>query len=73
MPRIISGKFEFLFQKYCQILTRNTRFEAYDEPWKIMYDTPGQEWEDKWGLFDVNRGLKSGLKIPSCNGATVAS
>jgi hypothetical protein len=25
-----------------------------------------EEWEDKWGLMDVNRVLKPGLKIPTC-------
>ena len=44
------------------------RFEAFDEPWKIQYDTPGEGWEDHWGLLDVNRNLKPGLKIPDCGG-----
>ena len=47
------------------------RFEAYDEPWKISYDIPYEEWEDHWGLFDVNRNLKPGVTIPNCGGATV--
>lgn len=41
-------------------------FEAFDEPWKIAYNTEGKEWEDKWGLMDVNRKLKPGVKIPDC-------
>ncbi|KAA8913943.1 glycoside hydrolase family 17 protein [Sphaerosporella brunnea] len=41
-------------------------FEGFDEPWKIKYNTPGKQWEDKWGLLDVNRKLKDGLKIPTC-------
>jgi len=60
----------------CQSIKNQTDyfwFEAFDEPWKIQYDTPGQEWEDHWGLFDVNRNLKQGLTIPSCGGQTVPS
>ena len=48
------------------------RFEAFDEPWKVQFDTPGKNWEDKWGLMDVNRNLKPGVKIPNCGGKTVA-
>jgi hypothetical protein len=48
-----------------------TRFEAFDEPWKIQYNTPTQQWEDKWGIMDPARNLKDGLKIPSCGGETV--
>ena len=48
-----------------------TRFEAFDEPWKIRYNTADEQWEDKWGLMDVNRKLKSGVKIPDCGGTTV--
>lgn len=50
-----------------------SRFEAFDEPWKVIYNTPGKEWEDKWGLMDPGRNLKPGLKIPDCNGQTVGS
>ncbi|KAE8454682.1 hypothetical protein EG329_000305 [Mollisiaceae sp. DMI_Dod_QoI] len=59
----------------CQALANGTNyfwFEAFDEPWKILYDTPGKEWEDKWGLMDVNRNLKDGVVIPSCGGKTVS-
>jgi hypothetical protein len=51
------------------VLTRRPRFSAFDEPWKIKYNEPelGKEWEDKWGLMDVNRVLKDGLKIPTCD------
>jgi hypothetical protein len=45
-----------------------SRFSAFDEPWKIIYNTDGKEWEDKWGLMDVDRNLKSGVKIPDCGG-----
>ncbi|KAJ6436483.1 hypothetical protein O9K51_10965 [Purpureocillium lavendulum] len=47
-------------------------FEAFDEPWNISFNEKGKEWEDKWGLLDVNRKLKDGVKIPSCNGQTVS-
>ena len=47
------------------------RFEAYDEPWKESFDTDTQKWESKWGLFDEDRKLKDGLKIPDCGGVTV--
>jgi hypothetical protein len=49
------------------------RFEAFDEPWKIVYNTDNENWEDKWGLMDINRNLKKGVKIPSCSGKTVGS
>ncbi|MCJ1358295.1 MAG: hypothetical protein MMC33_008294 [Icmadophila ericetorum] len=59
----------------CQSLANNTEyfwFEAFDEPWKIIYDTPGEDWEDKWGLMDPGtRNIKPGLKIPDCGGQTV--
>lgn len=58
----------------CDALANGTNyfwFEAFDEPWKIVYDTPGKAWEDKWGLMDVNRNLKPGVKIPDCGGKTV--
>lgn len=54
-------------------LSGNNRFEAFDEPWKIRLNTAGRQWEDKWGLMDINRNLKPGLKIPDCGGKTVAS
>jgi exo-beta-1,3-glucanase (GH17 family) len=58
----------------CDALANGTNyfwFEAFDEPWKIIYDTPGADWEDKWGLMDVNRNLKPGVVIPDCGGKTV--
>ena len=58
----------------CQALANSTNyfwFEAFDEPWKIIYDTPGKDWEDKWGLMDVNRNLKDGVVIPDCGGKRV--
>ena len=39
-------------------------FEAFDEPWKKVYDTDNSKWESKWGIFDENRVLK--LKLPVC-------
>lgn len=47
------------------------RFEAFDEPWKIRYNEDGKEWEDKWGIMDVNRELKPGVKIPDCGSANL--
>ncbi|KAI0551873.1 glycoside hydrolase superfamily [Xylaria curta] len=58
----------------CQALNNGTNyfwFEMFDEPWKISFNTPGKEWEDQWGILDVNRKLKSGVKIPDCGGKTV--
>ena len=52
-------------------LTGLHRFEAFDEPWKVIYNTPGKDWETEWGLMDPARNLKSGLKIPDCDGKTV--
>lgn len=59
----------------CQALANGTEyfwFEAFDEPWKIRFDEPGKEWEDKWGLMDSGRNLKPGLLIPDCGGKTVS-
>jgi exo-beta-1,3-glucanase (GH17 family) len=64
----------FMDNWVCQALANGTDyfwFEAFDEPWKIMYNEDGKEWEDKWGLMDVNRNLKDGLVIPDCGGKTV--
>ena len=46
---------------------------ALQEPWKEMFNDPktGDFWEPHWGLMDVNRNLKSGIKIPDCNGKTL--
>ncbi|KAF3479734.1 endo-beta-1,3-glucanase [Arthroderma uncinatum] len=58
----------------CEALKNGTNyfwFEAFDEPWKIVYNTPGKEWEDKWGLMDPGRNLKPGVKIPDCGGKTI--
>lgn len=57
-------------------LTRSVflhRFEAFDETWKHVFDTTYDKWEPYWGLFDLDRNLKSGLKIPDCGGKTVDS
>lgn len=58
----------------CQALANGTNyfwFESFDEPWKIQFNSGNQNWEDHWGLMDVNRNLKSGVKIPDCGGKTV--
>ncbi|MCJ1307650.1 hypothetical protein MMC25_001297 [Agyrium rufum] len=61
---------QFMEDFVCQSLQKKVEyfwFEAFDEPWKIVYDTPDEGWEDKWGLLDPGtRALKPGLKIPSC-------
>jgi len=65
---------QFMVDWVCSALTNGTEyfwFEAFDEPWKIAFDTPGKQWEDHWGLMDVDRNLKSGVKIPDCGGKTV--
>lgn len=57
----------------CQALANGTQyfwFESFDEPWKIAYNTGDENWEDHWGLMDVDRNLKAGVKIPDCGGAT---
>ncbi|KAL9620072.1 MAG: hypothetical protein Q9160_005362 [Pyrenula sp. 1 TL-2023] len=64
----------FLDDWVCPALKNGTDyffFEFADEPWKVAYNTPGKEWEDKWGLVDPARKLKPGIKIPSCGGQTV--
>lgn len=71
----IDGMNTFLSDWVCSRLDDGVQyfwFEAFDEPWKVAYNTPGKEWEDKWGLMDVNRNLKAGVSIPSCGGKTVA-
>ncbi|OAQ58854.1 endo-beta-1,3-glucanase [Pochonia chlamydosporia 170] len=65
---------QFMNDWVCQALTNGTNyfwFEAFDEPWKVRFNEKGKEWEDKWGLMDVNRKLKDGVKIPDCGGKTV--
>ncbi|KFX87958.1 hypothetical protein V495_04292 [Pseudogymnoascus sp. VKM F-4514 (FW-929)] len=72
----------FMDEWVCQALTNGTQyfwFEAFDEPWKISFNTPAdpakgwpaREWEDQWGIMDVNRVLKDGVVIPDCGGKTV--
>ncbi|KAH8648425.1 glycoside hydrolase superfamily [Xylariales sp. PMI_506] len=59
----------------CQALDNGTNyfwFEMFDEPWKIIYDTTSEAWEDHWGLMDVDRNLKDGVVIPDCGGKTVS-
>jgi len=67
---------QFMEDWVCPSLTNGTEyfwFSAFDEPWKIQYNEKGKEWEDKWGLMDVNRKLKPGLKIPDCGGKSLPS
>lgn len=39
-------------------------FEAFDEPWKKIFNKEGEEWETQWGIFDQGRRLKDGIRIP---------
>ncbi|KAF2175198.1 glycoside hydrolase family 17 protein [Zopfia rhizophila CBS 207.26] len=65
----------FMDTYICQSLENGTEFfwfEAFDEPWKVRFNEKGKEWEDQWGLMDVNRKLKDGVKIPDCGGKTAS-
>ncbi|CAI4214209.1 unnamed protein product [Parascedosporium putredinis] len=58
----------------CPALSDGTQyfwFSAFDEPWKVSFNEKNKEWEDHWGLFDVNRNLKQGITIPDCGGKTI--
>ncbi|KAJ5104942.1 hypothetical protein NUU61_002289 [Penicillium alfredii] len=62
---------KFMSDWVCQAMKNGTDyfwFEAFDEPWKVQFNEPGKNWEDKWGLMDSARKLKPGLKIPDCGG-----
>jgi len=48
------------------------RFEAFDEPWKNIYNTATEKWETAWGIMDSSRNLKTGIVIPNCGGKTVS-
>ncbi|KAF9891165.1 hypothetical protein FE257_004729 [Aspergillus nanangensis] len=66
---------QFMSDWICQALDNGTDyfwFEAFDEPWKVQYNTKDEQWEDKWGLMDAARNLKKGLKIPDCGGKTAS-
>lgn len=70
----VQGMNAFMDDFVCAALTNGTQFfmfEAFDEPWKVQFNTASEQWEDKWGLMDVNRNLKDGLSIPDCGGRTV--
>ncbi|KAI8313373.1 putative glucan endo-1,3-beta-glucosidase [Colletotrichum sp. SAR11_240] len=65
---------ELLDKWVCPALTNGTNyfwFSAFDEPWKIKFNEKNKEWEDQWGLMDVDRNLKPGVIIPDCGGKTV--
>ncbi|KAK3311076.1 glycoside hydrolase family 17 protein [Chaetomium strumarium] len=65
----------FMEDWVCRSLDDGTEyfwFEAFDEPWKIRFNTAGKEWEDHWGLLTVDRKLKKGVKIPDCGGKRVS-
>ncbi|OLN86538.1 putative glucan endo-1,3-beta-glucosidase btgC [Colletotrichum chlorophyti] len=65
---------ELLDKWVCPALANGTNyfwFSAFDEPWKIRFNEKDKEWEDQWGLMDVNRNIKQGVKIPDCGGKTI--
>ncbi|KAI6780555.1 glucan endo-beta-glucosidase-like protein [Emericellopsis cladophorae] len=65
----------FMNDWICPALKNGTNyfwFSAFDEPWKVRFNEKGKEWEDKWGIMDVDRNLKKGVKIPDCDGQTVS-
>lgn len=41
-------------------------FEAFDEPWKIIYHDGDSKWKTQWGIFSGNKKLKEGLELPVC-------
>ena len=53
------------------LLTKDRRFEAFDQPWQKQFNEGDKNWEDKWGLMGIDRKLKDGLKIPDCGGKTI--
>ncbi|KAL4904529.1 glucan endo-1,3-beta-glucosidase btgC [Aspergillus multicolor] len=64
---------QFMADWVCQALENGTDyfwFEAFDEPWKVRFNTGDEQWEDKWGLMDPGRKLKPGIEIPDCGGKT---
>lgn len=66
---------QFMSDWVCPALENGTNyfwFSAFDEPWKIRFNEKGKNWEDKWGLMDVNRNLKDGVKIPDCGAKTIS-
>ncbi len=67
---------EMLDKSTCTVANRSVcRFEAFDEPWKEVFNDAktGDFWEPHWGLFDVDRNLKKGVKIPDCGGKTLTT
>ncbi|KAH3946682.1 hypothetical protein HBH98_080730 [Parastagonospora nodorum] len=67
---------QFMEDWVCPSMKNGTEyfwFSAFDEPWKDRYNSPGKNWEDKWGLMDIDRNMKPGLKIPDCAGQSLPS
>lgn len=67
----IQGLNKVLQDWVCPALNNGTNyfwFSAFDEPWKIKFNTAKENWEDHWGLMTVDRKLKSGVTIPDCGG-----
>jgi exo-beta-1,3-glucanase (GH17 family) len=65
---------QFMEGWVCDAMKNGTEyfwFESFDEPWKVSFNSGNRNWEDQWGLMDVNRNLKKGVKIPDCGGKTI--
>lgn len=41
-------------------------FEAFDEPWKKIYNQGANKWETEWGIFGLLRNMKPLVTLPSC-------
>lgn len=70
----VEGLNQLLEDWVCPAIKNGTEyfwFSAFDEPWKERFNEKGKAWEDKWGLMDVDRNIKDGVKIPDCGGTTI--
>ena len=60
----------FFFELWVQA-PRSAHARSIDEAWKTNADAAeSQQVEASWGLFDKDKKLKDGVKIPSCSGST---
>lgn len=48
-------------------------FEAFDEPWKLIFHTEAGQWETEWGIFDKDKNLKIDLSHLSCGSESTQS
>lgn len=42
-------------------------FEAFDEPWKLIFYEGTNAWETEWGIFTNDGQLKQNFSFPSCS------